>query len=113
MFCEWLLDSWCQYLDLEASLALVRTQGCVERADSTFLLLESYSDMLTLWEARIRYCVEKHGADDMSELLERLNDDHVDWSDYSNAVCSFRLLSMKNSDECADKSLKAPRNVAG
>lgn len=96
MFLEWITDSVCRYRDLEASLAIMDSDDRIELAESIYFQLDRYSDTLTLWQMRIRYCIEKYGATELTGVLERLGDSDVSWSDVSTAVCTFRRLTAQN-----------------
>lgn len=94
LFVEWGIDAWCQYLDLDASLAVTKIQGHAERPETRYFQLEPYTDMLALWQARIRYCVEAHNRQDLAQLLERLGDSDLTWQEFSKAICEFRAVAL-------------------
>lgn len=110
---EWLVDGFCQFEDLEASLALMQIEDCVERAESRYFRLEHFADILSLWQTRIRYCIDEHEAEGLREILERVADARCDWKDYSKAVCAFRLLAMRNVGELRGERSSLPSWLKG
>lgn len=98
MLVEWLIDGYCRYEDLGASLAVVKADGCIERPETMHFRLERSNDVLALWQARIRYCIDVLGDHTMANKIEALGDAEVDWGTFSATVCEFRVHALRNED---------------
>jgi hypothetical protein len=95
IFLDWIVEALCHYKDLERCLSILEISDRVELAESTYFLQDKHADIMLLWQVRIRYCVETEQRNDLKGVLRKLGNANLTWTEFSTAVCGYRMISAK------------------